>query len=221
MSKPHARIFLYLAMTAACAGATSAAGDAAENPGAAGARAHSASTAELAAIPPESFLNNLIGMHLVDQHGRPFRPDALVDRVVLFNFIFTNCGSVCPLQTRMLAETFQALPADILERVRFVSLSIDPVNDTPQKLLQYSKAMHADVAGWSFLTGEKEQIDRLAERLRLFDPAESEENKPELHRTSLRLVDRQGRMLQRYRGDPPDQERLLRELAQVSHMTVR
>lgn len=172
-------------------------------------------------IPPDSFLSNLSGMDLLDQHGRPFRAAGLMDRVVLFNFIFTNCGSVCPLQTRALAETFQGLPEDVRDRVRFVSLSIDPANDTPEKLRQFSKAMNADVEGWSFLTGDPRQIERLAERLRLFDPAESEENKPQLHRTSLWLVDRQGRMLQRYRGDPPDKQRLVRELSQVSHMTIR
>jgi protein SCO1 len=171
-------------------------------------------------IPPDSFLNNLAGMDLQDQHGRPFRAGGLVDRVVLFNFIFTNCGSVCPLQTRILAETLQDLPENVRDRVRFVSLSIDPVNDTPEKLLRFSKAMNADVEGWSFLTGNPAQIEQLAERLRLFDPSEAEANKPQLHRTSLWLVDRQGRMLQRYRGDPPDKARLARELAQVSQMTI-
>lgn len=172
-------------------------------------------------ISPDSFLTNLSGLDLLDQHGRPFLAAGLVDQVVLFNFIFTNCGSVCPLQTRMLAEAFRGLPEDVRGRVRFVSVSIDPANDTPEKLRQFSKAMNADVDGWSFLTGDPRQIEQLAERLRLFDPSESAENKPEMHRTSLWLVDRQGRMLQRYRGDPPDKQRLVRELSQVSHMTIR
>lgn len=219
--KTHVRVFLFLMMTAGAtgAGAASLPAGSAEAPLAAQASASPAAAASTA-ILPESFLSNLAGMELVDQYGRPFRPDGLVDHVVLFNFIFTSCGSICPLQTRILAETLQGLPEDVRERVRFVSVSIDPVNDTPEKLRQFSKTMNADVEGWSFLTGDRRQIEKLAERLRLFDPSATDAEKPELHRTSLWLVDRQGRMLQRYRGDPPDKARLARELAQVSHMTI-
>jgi protein SCO1/2 len=174
----------------------------------------------VAAPDSTSFLNNLVGMDLVDQHSQTFQPASLVNQVVLFNFIFTNCGSVCPLQTRTLAQVYRELPADVRNQVRFVSVSIDPVKDTPEKLRQFSKNMGADLAGWSFLTGDPRQIEQLAERLRLFDPAESAANKPEMHRTSLWLADKQGQMLQRYRGDPPDKERLIREITQVSSMTI-
>jgi cytochrome oxidase Cu insertion factor (SCO1/SenC/PrrC family) len=173
-------------------------------------------------IPPDSFLHNLDDMYLVDQHGRPFRSADLASHVVLFNFIFTSCGSVCPMQTRILAQVLRELPEDVRGRVRFVSLSIDPGNDTPEKLRNFSKVMDAEREGWSFLTGDARQIEELAQRLRIFDETETATaNKPETHRTTLWLVDGQGRMLQRYRGDPPDKERLIRELAQVSRMTIR
>lgn len=171
-------------------------------------------------ISPHSFLN-LLDMDLVDQNARPFQPASLIDQVVLFNFIFTGCGSVCPLQTRTLAQVMKELPEDVRSQVRFVSVSIDPANDTPEKLRQFAKAMDADREGWSFLTGDPRQIEQLAGRLRLFDESASPESKPEMHRTSLWLVDKQGRMLQRYRGDPPDKERLVRELTQVSRMTIQ
>jgi protein SCO1/2 len=172
------------------------------------------------AFSPQSFLSNFDGMALVDQYGHPFVPAGLVNRVVLFNFIYTGCGSVCPVQTRLLAQVFQDLPADVRDDVRFVSVSIDPANDTPEKLKQFSQSMHADRDGWSFLTGEAGQIAALAERLRLFDQPATGQAKPQLHRSTLWLVDRQGRMLQRYRGDPPDKERLIREITEVSRMTI-
>lgn len=173
-------------------------------------------------ISSQSFLSNFIGVDLVDQQGRPFQPAELANHVVLFNFIFTRCGSTCPMQTRVLAQVFEKLPADIRGQVRFVSVSIDPENDTPDKLRNFSKTMGADLEGWTFLTGGAEQIERLTQRLHIFDQSETgQANKPQIHRTSLWLVDKQGRMLQRYRGDPPDKERLIRELAQVSRMTIR
>jgi protein SCO1/2 len=172
------------------------------------------------AFSPQSFLSNLDGMALLDQYGHPFEPAGLINRVVLFNFIFTGCASVCPVQTRVLAQVFEDLPADVRDGVRFVSVSIDPANDTPEKLKRFSKAMHADRDGWSFLTGEAGQIAALAERLRLFDESAPAQAKPQLHRASLWLVDRQGRMLQRYRGDSPDKERLIREITQLSRMEI-
>lgn len=221
--KSHMRIFLFLMLTAtaACAGEAPVPTGAAASPAVAQPSPDSPGTATVPGIPPQSFLNNLVGMDLVDQHGRPFQATGLIDQVVLFNFIFTNCGSVCPMQTRILAQVLGDLPADVRDGVRFVSLSIDPGNDTPAKLSQFAKAMDADREGWSFLTGDARQIEQLAERLRLFDIGAGPESKPEMHRASLWLVDGQGRMLQRYRGDPPDKERLVRELTQVSHMTIR
>lgn len=173
-------------------------------------------------VPPGSFLSNFDGLDLVDQNGLAFQPAGLMNRVVLFNFIFTRCGSTCPLQTRTLAGVLKELPDEVRDDIRFVSVSIDPANDTPEKLRRFSEQTGADLDGWSFLTGEPRQIERLTGRLHLFDESESgRENRPEIHRTSLWLVDKQGRMLQRYRGNPPDKERLIRELTQVSRMTVR
>lgn len=173
-------------------------------------------------ILPTSFLVNLKGMDLVDQYGHPFRLAGLVDHVVLFNFIFTHCQSVCPMQTSVLTQVFQGLPADIRDQVRFVSVSVDPARDTPARLRHFSEALHADMEGWSFLTGDVQQLERLVQRLHLVDESEAAQaNRPQVHRTSLWLVDKRGRMLQRYSGNPPDKDRLIRELTQVSHMTIR
>jgi cytochrome oxidase Cu insertion factor (SCO1/SenC/PrrC family) len=174
----------------------------------------SSNTGTVDSLESSSFLNNLAGMELLDQHSRSFEPSGLVNHVVLFNFIYTSCGSVCPLQTRILSQVLQELPADVRKQVRFVSVSIDP-QDTPERLLHFSETMDADLDGWSFLAGDSGQIKDLAQRLHLFNETDKTNN-PQLHRTSLWLVDKQGQMLQRYRGDPPDKERLIKEITLVS-----
>ncbi len=172
-----------------------------------------------AVISPSSFLSHFSGIDLIDQSGQVFRASSLENNVVLFSFIFTDCTSVCPLQTRVLSNVLRDLPDDVRARVRFVSVSIDPATDTPEKLRRFASQMEADVEGWSFLTGDSHQIGMLMQRLHLIDePASGQQSQPQIHRTSLWLVDRQGRMLQRYRGDPPDQDRLIRELSQLSRM---
>lgn len=167
-------------------------------------------------IPASSFLSNISDLELFDQRGNVFDVRALQNKTVLFNFIFTDCGSICPMQTKVLTDVMGELPMEVRTQVRFVSISIDPENDTPEKMLAFSQALHADINNWSFLTGNAEDISQLTTRLLIFD--EGEENKPQVHRTSLWLVDTQGRMMQRYRGDPPDKERLVKELIQISQL---
>ena len=73
---------------------------------------------------------------------------------IYLNFIYTSCGSVCPV----LSQTFSVL-ADRLgperSKVRMISLSIDPEYDTPSRLAAYRQHFGAD-ASWRFYTGSLE-----------------------------------------------------------------
>ena len=171
------------------------------------------------AIPASSFLHNFVNVELVDQHGNGFQPEQLQNHVVLFNFIFTACHSACPIQTRSLVQVKNALAKNVNHQIRFVSVSIDPRNDSPEQLRSFANAMEANLDGWIFLTGQPNQLKALAKKLHIFDE-QSPSAKPQVHRTSLWLVDKQGRMLQRYKGDPPDQQRLIRELTQVTQLNL-
>lgn len=166
---------------------------------------------------PTSFLTNFAPLKLVDQAGRPFAVDELRGKVVLFNFIFTSCPNICPVQTQALAEVQRAIPQSDRDRVQFVSVSIDPVHDTPAVLLSFAQRFKLDFARWSFVTGGTEDIDRLSERLRLF--AQNTERLPENHGTTLWLMDGKGRLMQRYAGDPPEVPRLVSELHNLVALT--
>lgn len=163
-----------------------------------------------------SFLTNFEPLHLLDQTGRPFDPQALHGKVVLFNFIFTSCPKICPLQTRALLEVQRKLAEPDRARVHFVSVSIDPVNDTPEVLRAFAARYEVDLSRWTFVTGEKADINRLADRLRVF--AENQERVPDNHGTALWLMDAQGRLMQRYAGNPPEVDRLASELQALLHM---
>ena len=165
-------------------------------------------------IASHSFLSNFQNLELVDHRGTPFRPQALLGQVVLFNFVFTGCDSTCPLQTQPLARVLNELPPATRRQVRFVSVSIDPGNDSPAKLRAFARQLGADLPGWDFVTGDVNDLLGLARQLQMLNA--DQPDAPQIHRTSLWLVDKQGRMLQRYRGNPPDRERLVRELVQVS-----
>jgi|SRR5712671_1519233 len=77
---------------------------------------------------------------------------ALSDRrPVVLNFIYTSCGSTCPVLSQMIAE-FRARLGAARSRVHVVSISIDPEQDTPAVLRRYARRFHAG-PGWDYYTG--------------------------------------------------------------------
>ena len=72
-------------------------------------------------------------------------------RPVLLNFIFTSCPSICPLASQTFAEFQRRLGADAAA-VHLLSISIDPEQDTPARLLEYARKFHAR-PGWQHYTG--------------------------------------------------------------------
>lgn len=103
---------------------------------------------------------------LTDQSGRLVRSADLRGQALAVSFIFTTCVEACPIVTAQLVRVqTQARAAGLAPRLRFVSITVDPVTDTPERLREYAKAYRADLASWHFLTGPPEQIGRLMQAL--------------------------------------------------------
>ncbi|MCY1259632.1 hypothetical protein D3C76_845110 [compost metagenome] len=136
---------------------------------------------------------------LQDQDGRELRfySDVLKDRVVLLNVVFTSCGDACPLITRKLKEVRTAMGEDLARRVYFVSLSVDPTNDTPEKLKEFARKNGADDPNWLFLTGDKMSMDLVLSRLGQLVPT------PEQHSTLIVVGDVANKRWSKVRPDSP------------------
>ena len=109
------------------------------------------------------FLPNL---PVVDQDGRQLRfyDDLIKDKIVVIMFIYTSCTDICPITTARMTQIEDKL-GDVLGRDIFiVSLTVDPVNDTPERLKAYSKAFSTG-PGWTFVTGRPEDIRAINYRL--------------------------------------------------------
>jgi protein SCO1/2 len=79
-------------------------------------------------------------------------------RIVVLDFIFTSCTTVCPVTSAMLAQTRAALGPAMSADVAHISLSTDPVTDSPDRLTAY-KRHFPPTEGWTLLTGEKRHVD--------------------------------------------------------------
>jgi protein SCO1 len=110
--------------------------------------------------------NYLPNVELVTQDGEPVRfyDDVLKDKIVLISFVYTTCRDICPLITARLAQVYEQLGAAAGRDIHFVSISIDPVNDTPAKLKEHAQAFRSD-PNWVFLTGDPVRIGLVRHKL--------------------------------------------------------
>lgn len=105
-------------------------------------------------------------VELVNQRGEPVALRALASEVgpTLLSFIFTSCGTICPTLTATLAQAGRELRLSE-PSLRLISISIDPENDTPERLRAYAGRFDAP-PDWVFLTGDALDIERV---LKAFD----------------------------------------------------
>lgn len=101
-------------------------------------------------------------VELLDQNGvsMRFRRDVVGDHIVVVDFVSTRCTTLCPMLTAILSGLQQKLGDRLGKDVWLVSVSIDPVNDTPPQLKAYASTHHAG-SGWVWLAGRKESVERL------------------------------------------------------------
>ena len=112
-------------------------------------------------------------VRVLDQNGKSlnFYRDLIKGKTVAINFIFTTCTTICP----PLTATFRRVQQNLTERAipaQLISISVDPSTDTPERLRDFAAKFKAG-PGWTFVTGEKSEIDSL---LRAFGVAVADKN---------------------------------------------
>ena len=149
---------------------------------------------------------------LTDTNGDDFSLSELRGHVWIADFIFTSCAGVCPIMSTNMAEVQQIFDED--PRVQFVSISVDPETDTPEKLAEYAARFNADTDRWHLLTGDLETIHNLAtEGFKL-----GSLDDPINHSDRFVLVDKTGAIRGYYTGTEDDK---LFELARDAAALLR
>jgi cytochrome oxidase Cu insertion factor (SCO1/SenC/PrrC family) len=105
-------------------------------------------------------------VEVTDQDGRKlhFYTDLVRGKTVAVQFIFTTCTTVCPPLGATFARVQRELGARAGQDVRLISVSVDPVTDTPERLKAWGAKFHA-AGGWTFVTGAKPQVAELLRAL--------------------------------------------------------
>ncbi len=108
---------------------------------------------------------------LYTQDNEPVRfyEDLVKDKIVLIYFMFTTCQGICPATTTNLTKIQDLLGDRFGRDIFFIGVTLTPEIDTPEVLKKYAE-QYKIKAGWTFVTGEKEEIEMLRRSLGVYDP---------------------------------------------------
>lgn len=134
-------------------------------------------------------------------------------KAVVLDFIYTHCPGPCPILTGLQVALQRRLPPALRERTAFVSISLDPVRDTPERLRSYAKQRGADLTGWWFLTGDPAVVEDVVRRYGV--GSVRQEDGEIQHLVITFLIDPEGRIARRYVGLEHEPEAIERDLARV------
>jgi len=158
-----------------------------------------AATARLDGKPLKEFT-------LTDQNGQSFDSDSLKGKVWVASFFFTNCPGVCLQLNRTLAAIQETDPHP---DIRYISITCDPDNDTPQALAKYAEFFKADAKRWTFLTGDMATIRRIGQDFFKISVDKA------VHTDRACVVDREGHVRGRFRLTEDGQVEMLKRLLAV------
>jgi protein SCO1/2 len=137
---------------------------------------------------------------VVDQHGKRHRfySDLVKDRIVLLNFAYTSCPTVCSPVTKNLARVQELLGDRVGRDVRMITFTVEPEKDDPAALERFA-ARFGVKPGWHFLTGKPEELRPLLRKLGNHSPD------PAAHSTQLVIGDaRTGHWLKALATENPE-----------------
>ena len=137
------------------------------------------------------------GFSFINQHGNTINNDSMAGNIYIADFFFTHCPSICPIMTKNMAYVQKKL--SVYPNVRFLSHTVDPKNDTPERFMQYVDEMRnnnvaIDLENWDFVTGDKDEIYDIAKSYFVNVSPDSLAPGGFLHSEYFVLIDKEGRV---------------------------
>jgi protein SCO1/2 len=140
--------------------------------------------------------------HFINQLGQRVHLGQYRGQVIALTFFFTSCPfpNYCPRLTSNFGDVMNLLEhaTNAPRRWHLLSISFDPKNDTPLRLLTYAKEAHYDMTHWSFFTGTPAQIGGLANQ---FGEIFSTEGGSITHNLRTAVIDARGRLNKVFMGN--------------------
>lgn len=154
---------------------------------------------------------------LINQNGEQFGKKDLLNKVYVADFFFTSCPTICPKLTEAMKEIHKRFP-DQQNHVSFVSITVDPERDTPERLKSFMQQNNFDFTNWYALTGDKKVIyDIAVNKMKLhIGEKETLKDNPNVydipHMGELILFDQNGNLRGLFKTDSIEMAALVRAI---------
>ena len=158
------------------------------------------------------------GGKFLDQDGKATTFAAFKGAPVAMTFIYTRCPlpTFCPLMDRHFVALQKTLKADpALKNVRLVTVSFDPTTDTPAVLKKHAKSLDADLARWTFLTGDRDDVDQFAARFGVSVSRALNDARDITHNLRTAVIGADGKLVKVYTGNDWSPDQILGDLKKL------
>ena len=141
--------------------------------------------------------HRILDFTLINQLGDTVSLSDVEGSILIVDFFFTRCATICPLLTSNLKLIHDRLP----DGVRILSHSVTPIADSVSVISSYADKYGANPSLWWFLTGRKDEIYKLARKSYFACLDEGDGGYQDfVHTENVVLVDKQGRLRGFYDG---------------------
>ncbi|TXC78473.1 SCO family protein [Luteibaculum oceani] len=155
--------------------------------------------------------HTIADFNLIDQDSNQVSRKDFQDKIIVADFFFTTCPSICP----KMSANLKMVSDHFVDETKLVILShtVTPEIDSPSVLKQYAKEYDAK-DNWIFLTGDRKEIYNLARRSYFAAIDEPSTEGPDfVHTENFVLVDKKGQLRGFYDGTSKiDSERLIADI---------
>lgn len=138
-------------------------------------------------------------------------------KIVVADFFFTHCGSICPKMSRSMLEVQRTFRHD--DKISLNSFSVDPERDSASQLKVYGDGLGIDDFNWNLLTGDKKEIYRLARNAFRVVVTDGDGGPSDfIHTEKLVLLDKEKRVRGYYDGtSPQDVKQLIKDIKKLRY----
>lgn len=110
----------------------------------------------------DTIFHKVVDFNLYNQNGEKVSIEKVKGKVHVAEFFFSRCPSICPAMKTQMGRIQEAFKD--VEDFHILSFTVDPENDTIQKLSEYAEHLGVLNSKWDLLTGSPFQLQNVASR---------------------------------------------------------
>jgi protein SCO1/2 len=153
--------------------------------------------------------------NMINQDGEKISVKNWENKIIVADFFFTHCASICPRMTINLKNVQQAFVND--QTVLINSFTVDPDRDSSSRLQTYATQFGINNVNWNLLTSDKKQIYRLARKSFLVVATDGDGGPNDfIHSEKLVLIDTEKKIRGFYNGtDASEVNQLIKDIGKL------